>query len=135
MTPRRTRNRAARACLALALAAATLATAPAARAATLASGYLWSENATSMVCFLWNVSASPVNVQSVGIYNSGGTNVTFYDACTGQPLQPGKRCGFQAVNVAQAAGRAQIDVARNRVRGTCQLSRDGNLIVEATEMQ
>ncbi len=131
----RTRNRAARACLALALAAAALAAAPAARAATLASGYLWSENATSMVCFLWNVSASPVNVQSAGIYNSGGTNVTSYDGCTSQPLQPGKRCGFQALNVAQAAGRAQIDVARNRVRGTCQLSRDGNLIVEATPMQ
>jgi hypothetical protein len=35
----------------------------------------------------------------------------------------------------RAAGRAEIDVARNRVRGTCQLSRDGNLIIEVTEMQ
>ena len=135
MEPRRTRNRAARACLALALAAATLAVAPAARAATLASGYLWSEEATQMVCFLWNVSASPVNVTSAGIFNANGANVTFYDTCATKPLQPGARCGFLAYNVTQAGGRAQIDVPRNRVRGTCQLNKDGNFVIVTTEMR
>lgn len=99
-------------------------------AGTLASGFLWSENADRMVCFVWNVSESPVNLQSAKIVNESGVAFASFGNCSGT-LQPGKRCGFVAYDLQQAGGRVTIDVPRSRVRGTCQLL-DGDVFTLAT---
>lgn len=99
-------------------------------AGTLASGFLWSENASRMVCFVWNVSESPVTLQGAKIVNDSGVPFSTFGNCSGV-LAPGKRCGFLAYDVAQGGGRVTIDAPRNRVRGTCQLL-DGDVFALAT---
>jgi hypothetical protein len=125
-------RRAARAALGC---AAILLLGPArARAGTLASGFLWSENADRMVCFVWNVSDAPVTLQSAKIVNEEGNAFATFGNCNGT-LQPGKRCGFVAYNLQQAGGRVSIDVPRNRIRGTCQLLDDNVVTLATTEMR
>lgn len=106
-----------------------------AHAVTIASGFLWSEDAEQMVCFLWNVGDTPVNVSSAQILNSSGVPFVTFSSCTLQPLQPGKRCGMQAYDVTQAGGRMKIDAPRSRVRGTCQLLGPGLVSIATTEMR
>ena len=103
-------------------------------AGTLASGYLWSENADRMVCFVWNVSDSPVTLQSAKVVNEDGVAFATFGNCSGT-LQPSKRCGFVAYNLQQAAGRVTIDTPRNRVRGPCQLRDDIFNETATTEMR
>ena len=103
-------------------------------AGTLASGFLWSENANRMVCFVWNVSDSPVTLQSAKVVNEDGFAFATFGSCNGT-LQPGKRCGFYAYDVAQGGGRVTIDAPRGKVRGTCQLLASGNVSVATTEMR
>jgi hypothetical protein len=121
---------AAAACAAvLSLPAAT------ARAATVASGFLWSENAERMVCFVWNVSNAPLKVLSTEIVDDAGNAVTSYDNCVAQPVQPGKRCGFLAYDVTQAGGRVTIEGPRGRVRGTCQLLAPGSIGITTSDLR
>lgn len=105
-----------------------------ARAGTLASGFLWSENASRMVCFVWNVSESPVTLQAATIVNASGVPFSTSGSCSGV-LAPGKRCGFVAYDVAQGGGRVTIDAPRNRVRGTCQLLDDDVFSRATAEMR
>jgi hypothetical protein len=104
-------------------------------AAVIASGYLWSEDASQMVCFVLNVSSTPVKILSAKIVSSSGVTIDNSDTCTQLgTLQPGQRCGLVAPTV-QAAGIVEIDAPKGRVRGTCQLNASGNVILESTEMR
>lgn len=137
MKPRDPHPRRARRTLLASLAcsaALLLGGAGAASAGTLSSGFLWSENADRMVCFVWNVSDSPVTLQSAKVVNEDGVGFATFGNCSGT-LQAGKRCGFVAYNVQQAAGRVTIDTPRNRVRGTCQLLDDNVFTLATTEMR
>lgn len=116
------------------LAATTVALAASAQATPLASGYLSSDNATSMVCYVFNVGSIPVTVLSAKIVNYAGSNITALDSCFQVTLQPGQRCGVSG-NATQAAGVVQIDGPKSRVRGTCQINNAGHDILGATEMR
>lgn len=106
-----------------------------AQAGTLASGFLWSEDAERMVCFVWNVGDAPVDITSAQIVNSNGSAIVTISNCTVQPLKPGERCGMTGYGVTQAAGRVKVEGPRGRLRGTCQLLADGLVSVASTEMR
>lgn len=131
-TPRDTLRRRLRR-TALAAALLLLGGAQSSPAATLASGVLWSEDAVQIVCFVVNVSAQAVKIESARIVNSSGGNATGYNGCVGT-LLPGKRCGMNA-EITQGAGIVVVDAPKGRVRGTCQLNAYGSVGLLTTEMR
>jgi hypothetical protein len=103
-------------------------------AGVLASGYLWSDDAEAMVCLLLNVSATPVTITAAKIVDVSGTTIATYNGCDQVTLQPGQRCAVRA-KTKQAAGIAQLDGPRGRVRANCQLNTVDNGILASTEMR
>lgn len=105
-----------------------------ASAATLASGILWSDDASMIVCFVTNVGTTPAKISSSQIFDSDGKVFASWNSCFHATLAPGASCSIQAP-VPQGAGRIEADVAKGHLRGTCQLSGKGNVIIASNDMR
>ena len=117
-----------------ALAVSLLGTATGARAGVLASGYLWSNDAVSMACFVLNAGSTEVEIVSSKMVDGTGATLLGYEDCAvKKKIGPGKRCGMQ-VTTKQAAAILVVKGSKARLRGTCQLNGTGNNIIATTPM-
>jgi hypothetical protein len=102
----------------------------AASAAVLATGPIFSSNASLVDCLVVNVSSAPVTVLSAAIYNQAGQPASGSNGCTGASLQPNGRCIIlprRARGVRPRAARFRAP-SRTAVRGARwrRRSRDGD---------
>ena len=120
---------------AVALAAVLLGGGRVASATTIASGLLWSENASMMVCSVLNVGSTPAKINSSTINDgSGGKAFLAWDGCFHKTLAPGENCTMQAL-VQEGAGVIDASVAKGHLRGACQLVGNGNVVIASIDMR